>query len=339
MSAAEVVADDAACDACGAPLGAGDLFCEACGHQLAAPASEPTAGGAGPACPGCGTPDPFDDDGWCGVCGRKQPAPRDHLEIVATDGFAGVTDRGIRHHRNEDAMALLVGDDAGTPFAVGVVCDGVSTTMRPDDASQGAVDAAAAVLLAAGPARRDHLGAYDAARAAVAAVDFEPGGALGPPSCTYLAAIVTDHLISLASLGDCRAYWHDAVSGVIRQLTVDDSWATHQVAGGAMAPAEAYADPRAHSITAWLGVDADPGWTPALIELDRPGAGRLLLVSDGLWNYTPGPDDVAAVVAAGEPGALATARRLVDHANGSGGADNITVVVVDLPLSKGAAPA
>lgn len=323
-----------ACGECGAAVAPADVFCEACGHQLPtatppAPSSTPPASSV--PCAGCGSTEAF-IDGWCGVCGRKAPAPRDHLE-VDHGGVAGVTDKGIRHHRNEDAMAVVVLDGA----VVAVVCDGVSTTVRPDEASQGAVDAAAAVLAAGSPSAPEHLAAYDAARAAVSAVDATPAPDLGPPSCTYLAAVVTDARLSVASLGDCRAYWRPAGEPV-RQLTVDDSWATQQVVDGTMEPEVAYADPRAHSITAWLGRDADPAWTPALVEVDVEAAGgRLVLVSDGLWNYTPAPDDVAALLDAGDPAPLATARRLVDHANAAGGADNITVVVVDLPL-KGSVP-
>jgi len=247
---------------------------------------------------------------------------------------AGVTNKGRRHHRNEDAMAAL----AGNAFVVAVVCDGVSTTVRPDDASQGAVDAAAAVLLAGGATAPDHAGAYDAARAAVLAVDFVPAPDLGPPSCTYLAALITDVAVSLASLGDCRAYWVDETTA--QQLTVDDSWATAQVQDGLLSAADAYADPRAHAITAWLGRDADPTWTPASVDFAPPGPGRLLLVSDGLWNYALEPTDVVRAMRAGDdPAPLPSARRLVDFANAAGGADNITVVIVDLPLPKGPAHA
>ena len=330
-------ASAATCDACSASVAPGDRFCEACGHQLgAAPAPTATAAAAGgaTACRSCGAVGSF-VDGWCSSCGLKQPARRDHLELELLEvGVAGVTNKGRRHHRNEDAMAALAGDG----FVVAVVCDGVSTTVRPDDASQGAADAAAAVLLAAGPAAPDHGHAYDAARAAVIAVDFVPHPDLGPPSCTYLAAVVTDAAISLAALGDCRAYWVDDT--VARQLTVDDSWATAQVQEGLMSSAEAYADPRAHAITAWLGRDADPAWVPALVEFVPPGPGRLLLVSDGLWNYAHEPADVARAMQAGDDlAALPSARRLIDFANAAGGADNITAVIVDLPLPKGSAPA
>ena len=47
-----------------------------------------------------------DDDGYCTQCGTKAPSQRDHFEEQPAPWVAGVCDRGIRHHRNEDAMAL-----------------------------------------------------------------------------------------------------------------------------------------------------------------------------------------------------------------------------------------
>jgi serine/threonine protein phosphatase PrpC len=239
-------------------------------------------------------------------------------------GAAGVTDRGRRHHRNEDAMAF----DSDNPIAVvAVVCDGVSTTERPDEASQGAVEAAIAVLRA-DPRPVSLVAAYEAARAAVLAVPIDGVEGLGVPSCTFLAAVVTDDEATVANLGDCRAYWlgDDGAATV----TVDDSWATEEIAAGRMSSAEAYADPRAHTITRWLGADADPSWTPRIERFAIPGRGRLVLCSDGLWNYAL--DAVAVAEAMGDADTpLAAARRMTDVANEAGGADNITVVVVDLP--------
>ena len=317
----------AACPACGEPIVAGDRFCEACGNELpftetAAAPPEPVTAPLEPAvtCPSCGNQgEPV--EGYCGVCGMRLPAPRDHQELEL-EGVAGVTDKGIRHHRNEDAMAMYIGDG----FVAALVCDGVSTTVNPDVASQAAADAACAVLAE----RPDHDAAYDAARAAVLATAYEPAADLGPPSCTYLAAMVTDQRVTLASLGDCRAYW--VTPGSATQLTVDDSWAELQIASGAMSRADAYAHPNAHVITRWLAKDADPAWRPTRVDFDVPGPGRLLLVSDGLWNYTIEPSTLVAAIGDEPLGRLALARRLVTFANEAGGSDNITVVVVDLPM-------
>jgi hypothetical protein len=64
------------------------------------------------------------EDGYCTKCGTKAPSPRDHFEESPADWVAGVCDRGLRHVRNEDAMALLADGER----AVLVVCDGVSNT-------------------------------------------------------------------------------------------------------------------------------------------------------------------------------------------------------------------
>jgi serine/threonine protein phosphatase PrpC len=264
----------------------------------------------------------------------KQPAPRDHMEAEAP-AMAAVTDRGKRHFRNEDAFAMAV---AGDGRVVAVVCDGVSSTVDPDAASQAAADAALGVLVGGGTL----AAAYDAAREAVLRLTWVPDPRLGAPSCTFLAAIVDGAGIELATLGDCRSMWLPA-DGEPQTLTVDDSWAAEQIASGAMTPEEAYAGPGAHVITRWLGADADPAWEVRPASFTAPGPGRLLLCSDGLWNYAETAAEVAAVAApaststsasAGPPDdLLTTARRLVDFANEKGGSDNITVVLVDLPLA------
>jgi len=349
------------CPACAAVTTGGDVFCEACGADLpgaelpaavadaadnAEPVAvvDPAAGDAGDAvagdeeaatpgepCPACGAGPASIVGGYCGECGIKQPAPRDHIESVG-DGVAAVTDRGRRHHRNEDAFAFSVTD--GTVNVV--VCDGVSTSVNPDEASQRAVDHALAVLDSADglPPDERHAQAFSAARQAVLGVAWEPVAGLGPPSCTYLAATVEGDVAELANLGDCRAYWLPS-DGAAEVLTVDDSWATEEITAGALTEEQAYADPRAHSITRWLAQDGDPEWEPRRGRLVAGRDGRLVVCSDGLWNYALRAEQVAEVAGTGD--LLSVARRLVEHANASGGSDNITVVLVELPRRPRAA--
>jgi serine/threonine protein phosphatase PrpC len=263
----------------------------------------------------------------------KQPSPRDHLE-VSVEGVAAVTDRGRVHHRNEDAFAL----HAGAGRVVAVVCDGVSTTVNPHLASEAAADAALGVLAGEGPPPPEErlLQAAVAARAAVEAVDGQPEPpGLGWPSCTFLAAVADAGTVDLATLGDCRAYWM-ASGGAAEVLTEDDSWAAEQVAAGALTPEVAYEHAFAHTITRWLGRDGDPSWAPRLARFEPPAPGRLVLCSDGLWNYAGAGPELAQ--AAGEGDLLTVARRLVTFANDAGGHDNITVVVLDVPPPAGAEP-
>jgi serine/threonine protein phosphatase PrpC len=235
--------------------------------------------------------------GYCGHCGRRQPAARDHVEHELP-GIAAVTDRGRSHHRNEDAVAVSVLAER----VVVVVCDGVSTSIDPDRASQAAADA--------GAATDDLDGGFDAARAAVLALPFVPAAGLDPPTTTYLAAVVADDAATVAGMGDCRAYWVDTDGA--RQLTVDDA--------------------HGHAVTRWISADADPTWRPSTVRFDIPGPGHLVLCSDGLWNYAADPEILAAEMIAADGDAMARARRLVEFANRSGGRDNISVIVVEIPL-------
>lgn len=283
----------------------------------------------GACCRACGEERAPNDDGYCRSCGMKHPAVRDHLEQTCQGG-AAVTDRGRRHSQNQDAFALEATSEGRV---LAVVCDGVSTTARAGEASQRAAHAAVAALLGGSD---DHhpaaaLGeAYDAARRAVGEIDWVPGtDGLGTPSVTFLAVSVIKGDVRVSSLGDCRAFWLPEDGGGKAQiLTEDDSWAAEQVRLSEMSAEVAYADPRSHSITRWVGDDADPSWEPRCTAFTATGPGRLVLCSDGLWNYAPSASEVGAIAGTGSP--LAVGRRLVDHANGSGGHDNITVVVIDV---------
>ena len=216
---------------------------------------------------------------------------------------------------------------------VGVVCDGVSASVQPDVASQAAADAAGHLLVAASEAGAKDLGqatrdAIEAAQAAVLQVPWKTQDDVPPPACTFVSAVCRRATITLGWVGDSRAYWLGP--GCSRRLTVDDSWAEEQVDSGTMTEAEADCDPRAHSITRWLGADAPPG-EPQTATFTPPGQGRLLLCSDGLWNYAPAAARLAELLEAQptDAGLLAIARSFTDFALAGGGRDNVTVVIVD----------
>jgi serine/threonine protein phosphatase PrpC len=305
------------------------------------PVGEGSVAGAAALCVACRT-GRVDSDGYCENCGHAQPRERDHMEQEAGP-LAAVSDRGLRHHRNEDAFAI--GNAAlpdGSPAAVAIVCDGVSSATRPDEASLAASRAATASLLAALP-RGTHpqQAMHDAILAASHAVDSlaeEPATARehsphqNAPACTLVGAVVTARLLVVGWVGDSRAYWVpvDRTAPPAR-LTEDDSWAAQMVAAGLMTEAQAYADERAHAITGWLGADAyelEPH--TASFEPDRPGV--VVVCTDGLWNYAETAEEMSEVLpsdAAVRP--LHSARVLVGHALDGGGHDNVTVAVVPFP--------
>jgi serine/threonine protein phosphatase PrpC len=59
----------------------------------------------------------------------------------------------------------------------------------------------------------------------------------------------------------------------------------------------------------------------------------LLLCSDGLWNYLPGAEQLAAALPPPERGTspVEVARLLTQIALDAGGRDNITVIVIPVP--------
>ncbi|MFE0643086.1 PP2C family serine/threonine-protein phosphatase [Streptomyces sp. NPDC058877] len=304
-------------------------------------APEPPPAPAVPLCVACRA-GRVDTDGYCENCGHAQPRERDHMERDL-GGVAAVSDRGLRHHRNEDAFAVATASlPDGSPAALAIVCDGVSSATRPDEASAAAAEAAGASLLAALP-RGTHPQqamheAIVAASQAVNSLVEEPGPDVpehdphhhrNAPACTVVGSVVAGGLLVVGWVGDSRAYWvPDDRSAPPARLTEDDSWAAQMVATGLMNEAEAYADERAHAITGWLGADAyelEPH--TAAFKPDRSGV--VVVCTDGLWNYAEGAEDMARVVptdAAERP--LHGAQVLVGHALDGGGHDNITVALV-----------
>jgi len=320
------------CEACVAPLLPDDRFCEECGTRLAVEVTEPDRSAGD--CHGCGGPAAtVAADGYCGVCGVRERAEQSRIEVDLSLA-AAVSDGGRVRRSNEDAFHLERVDGG----VVAVVCDGISSSASAGLAACRAA-AAAGVLLAqalrAGspPAAAASADTALAAQEAVSQLPPAPRSDLAEPSCTLVAALVRRDELVVASVGDSRAYWIAPTDA--RQLTIDDSWATEQVAAGLLSAEQAAADPRAHSITRWIGTDAPDG-PPQLVTLEPAMAGRLVLCTDGLWNYAPGPAELAKLLdeLPGAAGAGAVARSLVDAALARGGHDNVTVAVVDVPPQK-----
>lgn len=142
----------------GTPWGAAEAAYGAAGpgHEdpyatAAAQGSAPAAADGGKTCVACRA-GRVDTDGYCEHCGHAQPRERDHLE-EELGSVAAVSDRGLRHHRNEDSFAVAATAlPDGSAATVAIVCDGVSSASRPDEASAAAAGAANEALLEALPA-------------------------------------------------------------------------------------------------------------------------------------------------------------------------------------------
>jgi serine/threonine protein phosphatase PrpC len=323
------------CPHCGEPAASGDAFCEYCGAELTPAVISSQPPGFVPSCPVCSldpmvsTGNAITADGYCETCGRKVPTGRDHIELDL-GLLAGVTDRGRRHPRNEDAMALATAETSAGPVAIAVVCDGVSSSPRPDEASLAGAQAAVRVLLDSVRIGDDLDEASRAAVQVAAGALSNLAGPGGAPSATFVSAVVAGGTATVCWLGDSRVYWL-ADSGSER-LTTDDSLAQEMIASGMFDEAAAMASPQAHVITRWLGADIESP-EAHVATFTPPAPGVLLICTDGLWNYRPEAAELAELAL---PAALAdplgAAGTLLRFALDAGGVDNITAVLVPFPL-------
>jgi len=347
------------CPSCGSEVTAAERFCEACGAPLSPtvevavpgpdggespvelssavpPAGSPIAPApaSSPVCTSCGGT--VGEDGYCTTCGTKALSPRDHYVEQPASWVAACCDKGIRHHRNEDATAVAADEPPGSR-AVLVVCDGVSTSTDSDVAALAGARAARDVLVGS---RSSGLGVPASRTAALArafgAATAQANAAViantapesdNAASCTFAAAVVEGDLVAYANVGDSRVYWLPD-TGAPAELSLDDSVAQVRIAMG-VPREEAEHGPQAHAITKWLGRDS-PDFNPRTGSMMVAAPGWLLVCSDGLWNYASEAAALQALIAdfiKTDAAPLALAVRLVAWANEQGGKDNIGVAL------------
>jgi|GEM_PF-997446 len=279
-------------------------------------------------CPRCGAV-PSGNPGHCERCGQRWNVGRDRADLDLGT-VAAVTDRA-RRHRNEDAVA--VGRLGGATAAV--ICDGVSTSLRADVAAHAAAESGLAAILSAlaagsGAAEAIVTGTRAAAAATRATAVADDGQV--PPSCTYVAAVVTADSVAVGWIGDSRAYWlgPDGATDEAACLTVDDS-VVGRIRAGRPVPPGAELHPTSRALVRWLGADSTDT-EPEVVAFQPTRAGRLVLCTDGLSHYLPDPASLAVRVP-GPTGAtpLAIARDLTGFAVASGGHDNVAVAVLPFP--------
>ncbi len=217
---------------------------------------------------------------------------------------------------NEDSILSLPDQK------VWVVSDGMGGHEAGDFASQTIVEAVAMIPDGLTPSeemqalRAAILQAHDA----IAAEALRRGADI--VGATVVALLLSDSHYVAFWAGDSRLYrFRD---GGIELLTTDHSTVAELVLSGSLTWDEAEHHPQSNAITRAVGVGDD-------LELDkvhgevRPGD-RFLLCSDGLTKYA-GFQTLRRIVT-GAP-IETVCERLMQLALDSGGADNVSVIVVD----------
>ena len=239
------------------------------------------------------------------------PAPAEYR-------WCGATDVGRSRTRNEDAV-LPTGPGAG-PSGIVAVADGLGGHPGGDIASACVIDA-----IASAPPDSDGPSLVAAAHDSLLAHIVESLDSnrelIAMATTLTLAILGSEGVVEVAHVGDSRAYVFDGTS--LSQVTEDHTRGMDRVVAGEMTLAEAQASPAWHVLSNWLGFESYRVATHRVPV--RPGY-RLLLCTDGLTNMLA--DDEIAALLTGDPESAAAA--LIDAANAAGGADNISVVVVEV---------
>jgi protein phosphatase len=201
-----------------------------------------------------------------------------------------------------------------------VVADGMGGANAGEVASRAAVE-----TFAAGLPQADGVGARlaEAVRAANRRINQEStaDSSRRGMGTTVTAALVGDGDVTLAHVGDSRAY---LVRGAkICQLTQDHTLVDELVRQGQLTEAEAAVHPQRSIITRALGPEpsVEVDVTTHQVEADDV----LLLCSDGLTGMV-GDEQIFEIVTSAQSLAAAS-KALVDAANAAGGRDNITVLL------------
>jgi protein phosphatase len=252
---------------------------------------------------------------------------------VTTLRAGSATDVGLVRANNQD-QALI----ASPLFAV---ADGMGGHAAGEVASEVACQALAEAFTAGPPTAEGLVEAAEEANRAV----FERAQANpemhGMGTTLVAVALVPGDghgCLAVAHVGDSRVYL--VRDGEISQVTSDHSLVAELVAEGQIAAEEAERHPQRHVLSRALGVYPDVDVD--LTVVDPHDGDRVLLCSDGLSREVSDHQIASVLRRLADPDEAA--RQLVEEAKAKGGADNITVVVVDVtgtgaPSQDGAAGA
>jgi protein phosphatase len=141
---------------------------------------------------------------------------------------------------------------------------------------------------------------------------------------TIVGAWISDHIASVAHVGDSRAYlWR---RNCLEPLTRDHSLVEAQVRAGVLDREESNGCAQQNILLRVLG--RDPDVDVELSEVPVQPGDYLVLCSDGLTRMVPEDAVAHAILDLREPQTICNS--LIDAANRNGGADNITLVVIEV---------
>lgn len=246
--------------------------------------------------------------------------------------FFGMSDVGMKRTLNEDNFSV----DVAEGVVIALVCDGMGGANAGEVASriacrsfvntvipklheirESVTDAAEIVL-------KTDRAIYDACEKANSEIYLasKEDNALSGMGTTLSGCMIEGDMLWTFNVGDSRVY--HITDKEAKQLTVDHSFVQALIDDGKITPEEAQNHPNRNVILRALGVQSK-------VECDlghlQTEGGYYLVCSDGMSNYFDEKEFIR-IVSSNKP-ISEKAEDFIAFANSQGGADNITVVLID----------
>ncbi|HTQ16660.1 PP2C family protein-serine/threonine phosphatase [Mycobacterium sp.] len=252
-------------------------------------------------------------------------AQRGDGPAVGAVDYAGLSDIGQQRSFNQDRWGV---DPDRRLF---VVADGVASSSHGELAAQTVVELLPAyVARHLNSAELQDTSAPSRLGDAIAQLsdDLRVRGDGDPrfagASTTVVTAVIAGSRMLVAHLGDSRAYLYRAQQ--LRCLTRDHSLLQTLIDMQKVSAEDASVSPVRNVLTRHVGMA--PPALPDVSAVEVQPGDRILLCSDGLVCVVNDESLTLILGAARQPGTVCKA--LIDAANGAGGPDNITALVIDV---------
>jgi len=241
---------------------------------------------------------------------------------------------GKQREHNEDTLlslsAVISDGDTELPFGIFIVADGMGGHQHGEIASGVAARSMAEFLIKKlysplygvnSEPQNDSL--HEIMEKAVHEAQQlvtrkAPGG-----GTTLTAAIVIGEQVTLAHVGDSRAYFIYP-DGRIQIMTQDHSLVRRLVELGQLTEEEAATHPQRNVLYRAIG-QVEP-FQPDINTYLLPHPGYMMICSDGLWGVVPQAEIFKIVTS--QPNPIIACHDLVEAANNAGGPDNISALLV-----------
>lgn len=231
--------------------------------------------------------------------------------------WASRSDTGRVRDHNEDSVLPDAGTSDTAAHLIAVVADGMGGHAGGEVASRTAIETIAAV-------GGDPVIRIQAANVAVMDAARQRPRLAGMGTTVTMGVLAENGAARFGHVGDSRAYL--LREGTLTQITDDHSFVGEMMAAGRLTAEQAELHPYRSVLTRAVGLESDV--EVDAIDLDLEAGDRLLLCSDGLTSMVDDDAIQEILELAADPDEAADA--LVGAANAAGGADNITVVVIDV---------